>query len=1081
MKMKTFYDRFLVDLRGAAGKAARGRYSSSLIILSVTLFAFHLLAATSAAQTVTSTIEGVVTDANGAVVAGASIKVTSPVLGSDRTVTSNQDGFYRIAALPAGTYTVTVTGKGFGDKTTTVELTLNRVATYDVQLAVGNVGGNVEVTDVLPLLEPNASSTGTTVTPKQIQDLPVNGRDYLDLMQVVPGVVLNRRQPDGDNANPVLGERSGNNNFLIDGQPNKDTVNGGPASQFNQESIAEFQVLTTGFKAEFGQASGAIVNVVTRSGANKFHGVGSFFHRNDAFDSSNSLTEGAEAPELKRYDYSFALGGPIWKDKVFFFGSTERITEDRGIDFVFPDLGSSAGATQVENILHAQEDPLDGPRTYKDLRNFIKLNENLGRHQLVQEFNYTNGNIHGSGFGLPSTRSRSGERHLMFGAADTMLLGDQANPWIVTVRGGYRGEPFDDGPQHPQFPGSTTLSPFTAQGAALISGNLPTATFGRLFTDSRLDQSYTSFSANANKVFGDHDLKFGWNYLKTKVDGIDPLGQQVQLFATVDDYAHFAPAESGIFLLATTGGVTPEAREIHLRNNYHALYFQDDWKIAKNLTVNLGIRWDYDSEFSSKTNFSPRLGVAWSIDPKTVIRAHYGKFFDQFRLGLVQLVPSFGGADRRIFQDLYFPRGLYGSPSWVSSIAFLSGLPGGCFSFNKTDAEITAGGLGCGFPGLGALPMIGVDRLNRVVAANHAFIPANAVINESTIQNQSGLAPDAWLAAAAAAINQPAGYFQWGEGGYLRNRIIPPQVSPTSVDSTFETPHTQSFSVGVQRELTKDLVLEVDYYHRKMNNLLGTRYTNLTFQSRVTGRAFSPNPAGPISTFGPFFEGKYDAVIVGLQKRFSNHYQFAVSYTGAEATDNNLGIATPPSDSFVGIVPLVTEPSTGRNNQNAGFQTTLGRWVTQAGTFLNGPDRDKGPSDLALRHILQFNGLVELPWQFQIAGIFRAQSGYHYSRASTLTAPYDYDGDSQYRGIDLTYGRNAFTAPAFVNLDIRFSKRFNITERVKLHALFEFFNVLNRQNPASVSQRVDIPSQPFGSVTQVLPGREGQIGLRVEF
>jgi hypothetical protein len=673
LPMKTFHCRFLVDLWGAAGKAARGRYLSSLMILSMTLVCFGLLTTASIAQTTTATLEGVVTDANGAVVAGATIKVTSPVLASERSVTTNEGGFYRIAALPAGTYTVTVSGKGFGDKTLTVELTLNRVAALDVQMAVGQVGGTVEVTDVLPVLEPNASSTGTTVTPKQIQDLPVNGRDYLDLMQIVPGVVLNRRQPDGDNANPVLGERSGNNNFYIDGQPNKDTVNGGPASQFNQESISEFQVLTTGFKAEFGQASGAIVNVVTRSGGNKFHGVGSFFHRNDAFDSSNSLTPGADAPQLTRYDYSLALGGPIVKDKVFFFGSSERITEDRNIDFVFPELGSSASATQVENKLHAQEDPLDGPRQYRDLRHFLKFNENLGRHQLVQEFNYTNGNVHASGFGLPSTRSRSGERHLILGFGDTMLLGDQANPWIVTLRGGYRGEPSDDGPEHPQFTGSTSLSSFTAQGCCLISGNLPTATYGRLARAARLDQEYTSFSANANRILGDHDLKFGWTYLKTKVDGVDPFSAQYQLFATVDDFANFQPLESGIYLFAATGGVTPEAREIHLRNSYNALYFQDDWRIAKNLTVNLGIRWDHDSEFSDNSNFSPRLGVAWSVNPKTVIRAHYGKFYDNFRLGLVSLVPGFGGADRRIFQDLYFPRGLYGSPSYVSSIAFLSG------------------------------------------------------------------------------------------------------------------------------------------------------------------------------------------------------------------------------------------------------------------------------------------------------------------------------------------------------------------------------------------------------------------------
>src|SRR5204863_2426984 len=171
-----------------------------------------------------------------------------------------------------------------------VELTVNRTLTLDVQLEVGKVQGEVNVTAETQAIDSTSSATGTTVTPRQITEYPVNGRNYLDLLQLVPGVAINRQaDPNGDNANPVLGERSGNNNFFIDGQPNKDTVNGGAAAQFNQETIAEFQVLTSAYKAEFGQASGAVVNVITKSGGNAFHGIASLFHRNEAFNSVNSL------------------------------------------------------------------------------------------------------------------------------------------------------------------------------------------------------------------------------------------------------------------------------------------------------------------------------------------------------------------------------------------------------------------------------------------------------------------------------------------------------------------------------------------------------------------------------------------------------------------------------------------------------------------------------------------------------------------------------------------------------------------------------------------------------------------------
>ena len=187
-------------------------------------------------------------------------------------------------------------------------------------------------------------------------------------------------------------------------------------------------------------------------------------------------------------------------------------------------------------------------------------------------------------------------------------------------------------------------------------------------------------------------MKFGWQFLRTKVDGLDSQTLTNQIFATIDDYLTFGPVNSGIFLLLEGGGPTPEANEIHLRNNYNGLYVQDDWKLLKNLTVNLGLRWEHDSEFTSKKNFSPRLGVAWSVTPKTVIRAHFGKFYDQFRLGLVSQVPAFGGSDRRTVQSLYFPRGFYGSPSLVSSLAFAVGLPGPCISNRLTDAQISCNG-----------------------------------------------------------------------------------------------------------------------------------------------------------------------------------------------------------------------------------------------------------------------------------------------------------------------------------------------------------------------------------------------------
>ena len=199
-----------------------------------------LLAASNApAQTTVSTIEGTIKDAQGSMVAGAQVVVKSAALGIERTTTSDENGFFRVTALPPGNYSMSVSHGGFATRDfDNIELTVNRTLSLDIPLEVGAVGGQVDVVGYAQLLNPTTAATGATVTPQQIKEMPTNGRNYLDLMQLVPGVVVNRQvNPGSDNATPVLGERSGNNNFLIDGQPNKDNVNGGAAAQFNQETI----------------------------------------------------------------------------------------------------------------------------------------------------------------------------------------------------------------------------------------------------------------------------------------------------------------------------------------------------------------------------------------------------------------------------------------------------------------------------------------------------------------------------------------------------------------------------------------------------------------------------------------------------------------------------------------------------------------------------------------------------------------------------------------------------------------------------------------------------------------------------
>jgi hypothetical protein len=195
-----------------------------------------------------------------------------------------------------------------------------------------------------------------------------------------------------------------------------------------------------------------------------------------------------------------------------------------------------------------------------------------------------------------------------------------------------------------------------------------------------------------------------------------------------------------------------------------------------------------------------------------------------------------------------------------------------------------------------------------------------------------------------------------------------------------------------------------------------------------------------------------------------------------------------PTDSYVGYVPLVTDPISGKNNQNGPFITgdgvpnDGGNFVPKAGTFWNGPSLDTGPSELALTHTFLTQGIWRLPWKFQFTGIFRAQSGFPYSKYFTGNGS-DEDGDGLTNGIDWTAGRDAFTSPPNVNMDMRIAKQFDFKERMHLNLYFEMFNLFNNGNPAAVQQLPDQPAPlpQFGDIVQRLPGREGQVGLRFDF
>jgi hypothetical protein len=788
------------------------------------------------------------------------------------------------------------------------------------------------------------------------------------------------------------------------------------------------------------------------------------------------------------------------RDKAFWFVSAEGIHENRQINFVPP--------PNTPQFLLNSEETYNEPTTDREVRAFAKFDQVFSHHHLTEQMNYTNVHLNSwnplsASTSLPSTRTNRGDRNLLLGFSDTITFGNSGSPFILSLRGQYRDEPTLTSAAHPQagpntlfnlFSGYSSFSNGTATGPFSIFGDQGQFSYGATYTPSTLEQKYGTFGASLAKTINRHTLKFGWDFERTHVDGVEANLQFDQAFATQADYNQFGPVNDGFFLLATVGGLTPQANQIKLRNNYTGLWIQDDWKIAHNLTLNGGVRWDYDSAFDKKDNVSPRIGFAWSVTPKTVVRGSFGLFYDHFRLGLVRDIPGFGGADTRQSQPLSFPRLFYGVPTIAPA---LFGL---CLSQTRTDTQLTTqpdycippGAFGPTFPGEPS--QFGVDHLNNVVAAGHAPIPTNSVVNMGNVQQLSGLDPASYLTAADAAIGAPAGFWVWGPFGALSFNVTTPGAFPVTIDPSFATPHTRSYTLGVQRQLSNDWVVSLDYYHKDIVNILGVRQTNLPFAARITN---TPPPTS-VNGFGPWYAGTYDGGILSFEKRMSRNFTLGGSYAFVSESDDafssnlstdSLGGSNGfPTDSFVGVPPIVTDPGTkdamgnvtcpSKTNATSSFFACNGNYVPKANVFYNGPALDSGPSDFALRHTFEIHGLVQLPWKIQFSSLFRAQSGFRYTESSAN--PIDQDGNGNFGGRDLKTGRNAFTAPPFVNMDMRVAKTWVIRERFRVQGLFEFFNLFNNGNPAAI--QIQQSTGPlFGTVSQRLPGREGQIGLRIEF
>src|SRR5882762_1759654 len=284
-----------------------------------------------AQATASGTIQGTVTDKSGAVVSGAQVVARSKATDTSRTATSNDTGYYRFELLPVGTYTVTVTKSGFGTVTQTIETLIGQVATVNAELKPGATSEVIEVTSEAPLVDQLKTSVSQNITPSEVQELPLLGRDVANLAYLAPGVRATDSYDPTKNRYAILsvnGQGGRNVNTTINGVDNKDNTVGGPVMQLPLEAVQEFVISTQRFSAANGRSEGAAINMITKAGTNKYHGSAFGFFREQQFNAENIDEKAAKVKgPYSRQFFGGSAGGPIAKDKLFGFFAFERQRE----------------------------------------------------------------------------------------------------------------------------------------------------------------------------------------------------------------------------------------------------------------------------------------------------------------------------------------------------------------------------------------------------------------------------------------------------------------------------------------------------------------------------------------------------------------------------------------------------------------------------------------------------------------------------------------------------------------------------------------------------------------------------------
>jgi hypothetical protein len=984
------------------------------------------------AQVPTSTINGIVTDPGQAVVTGARISVTDVATGVTRETVSNSDGLYSISNLSAGLYDVSVEAVGFAASDfKSVQLEAGRVTTLDASLKLAGLGQTVNVTDANTAVELTQSMIQGQIDSQTIQTLPLNGRNFLELAYLIPG---NRPAPNFDptKTNTLEVSSAGSvgrgGNITVDGGDNNDEVVGGTLSNFPQDSIQEFQIATARFTAEVGRSGDSIINIVTKSGTNDFHGSLFDYERNRHLQAlPATFDRSLPTPPFDREQFGGSLGGPLKTNRAWWFASAEYRNQNAVIptgerDFTTDSiLNTSAPAPLRDALVSTRFDyQLNNPNMLMARYSFNRSTDTA----VAQPSSVTT-------YTTPAERQNALNRFNSLVAGWTSTLSsDKVNNVM------FHFDTFLN--SIPRFPNSLpTTDPDLGLSNELIFPDIADGVNYNVPQSTHLNRY--QLRDGFTWALGKHTLHLGGEFQNVVAFGeIDVFGSGSVILTSDFGFANLnglpgPPNDLDIPIAAAIKSAAPvqPVPIPRIPNDYIAFYAQDDWRITHNLTLNLGLRWDYDTDATGtssdygpcpnlteqptspcvwlanvidlhhhpdKKNFGPRVGFAY--DPfgkgKTVIRGGFGIYYDR----IIFEVPGY----ERVQDDR-------------------------ALTINQYSGSV------CTFPGDPSAPNL-----------NTCFIPGVG----------------ATFAPGSPTLANPfSGQRQTSGVGII------------VVDKNTHHPLFQQTSLGIQQQIGSSWTLSADGLY-----VFGQRQIIAQFLRSTTSTSpyiSCPGSNIPCTVTDPLTgvsdqvtvatsngHSWYDGLLVNLQHKPVKvgrlTYLFNASYTLSKTLDYS-------------------------DDDQVPSYTTVENVNLIEGTV--GPQTEKGYGASDERHRLTVYGLIQMPWGFSLAPLYTYGSGVP---ADTYLPDLNLNGESLPARLPIlarnSLGRSvknsdqlnkeiaiwnalpACPAPApcnaggplesvpsginfsspFNSVDLRLTKDIAIKERVHLDLIAESFNLFNSVN-----------------------------------